>query len=97
MLLCCRKAQRHPPMRCFGVASSTVATAVLAAACLALLQRANAVSPAPDGGYPGGNTAEGQNSLLSLTTGAYNAAIGYGSLQSNAAGSFNTAAGAARS
>src|SRR2546423_1355105 len=28
-----------------------------------------AVSPPPDGGYPGGNTAEGQNALFSLTTG----------------------------
>ena len=31
--------------------------------------KAKAVSPLPDGGYPGGNTAEGQNALLSLTTG----------------------------
>ena len=30
-------------------------------ACLGLSPRAQAVSPAPDGGYPGGNTAEGQN------------------------------------
>jgi hypothetical protein len=55
---------------------------------------AQAVVPAPDGGYPGGNTAEGQNALLSLTTGTYNAAIGVFSLESNAAGSFNTALGA---
>lgn len=55
---------------------------------------AEAVSPAPDGGYPGGNTAEGQNALLTLSTGAYNAAIGFGSLQSNAVGSLNSAVGA---
>jgi hypothetical protein len=36
-------------------------------ACLALLPSVQAVSPAPDGGYPGGNTAEGQNALLGLT------------------------------
>jgi hypothetical protein len=27
--------------------------------CFALLQSAQAISPPPDGGYPGGNTAEG--------------------------------------
>jgi hypothetical protein len=52
------------------------------------------VTPAPDGGYPGGNTAEGQNALLSLTAGGYNTALGYLSLQSNLSGSFNTATGA---
>jgi len=41
-------------------------------ACFALSPTAQAVSPAPDGGYPGGNTAEGQNALFSLTTGTYN-------------------------
>ena len=35
-----------------------------------------AVSPAPDGGYPNGNTAEGLNALFSLTTGALNTALG---------------------
>jgi hypothetical protein len=29
-----------------------------------------AVVPPPDGGYPNFNTAEGQNALFSLTTGA---------------------------
>ena len=38
--------------------------------------KARAVSPPPNGGYPGGNTAEGQNALFSLTTGTYNSAIG---------------------
>jgi hypothetical protein len=55
---------------------------------------AQAVSPAPDGGYPGGNTAEGQKALSSLTTGGFNAAIGYFSLFANTTGSFNTAVGA---
>jgi len=55
---------------------------------------AQAVSPAPDGGYAGGNTAEGQNALLSLTTGTYNTAVGFLSLRSNADGNFNTAIGA---
>ena len=31
--------------------------------CIGLLPRAQAVVPPPDGGYPGFNTAEGQNAL----------------------------------
>jgi hypothetical protein len=53
-----------------------------------------AVVPAPDGGYPNGNTAEGQNALLNLTAGGYNAAIGWLSLRELSTGSFNTAVGA---
>jgi hypothetical protein len=55
---------------------------------------ARAVSPAPDGGYAGGNTAEGQNALLHLTTGGFNTAVGFLSLRSNTTGSFGTAIGA---
>jgi Chaperone of endosialidase len=62
--------------------------------CFALMPLAQAVVPAPDGGYPNGNTAEGQKALLSLTTGGFNAAIGFFSLSANATGSFNTAVGA---
>jgi Chaperone of endosialidase len=62
--------------------------------CVASLENAHAVSPPPDGGYPGGNTAEGQNALLSLSSGGYNTAVGYLSLLSNTTGSFNTALGA---
>jgi hypothetical protein len=62
--------------------------------CIGLLPHAQAVVPAPDGGYPGGNTAEGQNALLSLTTGGFNTAAGFLSLSSNTAGSFNTGVGA---
>ena len=63
-------------------------------ACFAISPIAQAVVPAPDGGYPGGNTAEGQTALFSLTTGGFNAAIGYFSLFANTTGSFNTAVGA---
>ena len=55
---------------------------------------AQAVVPAPDGGYPGGNTAEGQNALFSLTNGTYNTAVGVFSLWSNTEGNFNTGIGA---
>ena len=63
-------------------------------ACFGLLSKAEAVVPAPDGGYPGFNTAEGQNALFSLTTGAANTAIGWYSLWSNTDGSYNTGVGA---
>ena len=62
--------------------------------CLAISPNSHAVTPPPDGGYPGGNTAEGQNALFGLTTGTYNTAVGYLSLLSNAEGQFNTAIGA---
>jgi len=70
------------------------AFAAFALACFAVSPRAQAVSPPPDGGYPGGNTAEGQNALFSLTTGGFNTAAGYFSLRSDSTGSFNTAIGA---
>jgi len=57
-------------------------------------QRAQAVVPAPDGGYAGGNTAEGQAALSSLTNGTYNTGVGLFSLRSNTEGSLNTAIGA---
>ena len=62
--------------------------------CIALLPRAQAVVPPPDGGYPGGNTAEGTSALLSRTTGIYNTAAGYLSLLSDTEGQLNTAIGA---
>jgi hypothetical protein len=63
-------------------------------ACFAFLPMARAVVPAPDGGYPGGNTAEGQNALLSRTTGMYNTAVGIYSLLSLTDGQFCTGVGA---
>src|ERR1700693_2258049 len=50
--------------------------------CLALSPAPNAfgVSPAPDGGYSSGNTAEGANALFSRTSGVWNTALGYQAL-----------------
>ena len=53
---------------------------VLPLICLGLFPKAQAVIPPPDGGYPGFNTAEGQNALFSLTTGSANTAVGWFSL-----------------
>ena len=51
---------------------------ILTVAGAMLLPEAHAVNPPPDGGYPGFNTAEGQNALLSLdtSTGFANTAVG---------------------
>src|SRR6184192_3614980 len=56
---------------------------------------AEAVSPAPDGSYSGGNTAEGESALLNLTTGTYNTGVGIFSLLSITDGKFCTAVGGA--
>jgi hypothetical protein len=53
-----------------------------------------AVFPAPDGGYPGFNMAEGQNALFNLTAGVGNTGVGWYSLWSDTDGSYNTAVGA---
>jgi hypothetical protein len=62
--------------------------------CFGVLQGVQAVVPPPDGGYPGGNTAEGQKALLSQTTGGFNTALGWFSLESLTTGSYNTGVGA---
>ena len=62
--------------------------------CVATLPAAHAVVPAPDGGYPNFNTAEGTKALFSLTTGSANTAVGWFSLESLTTGSFNTGVGA---
>jgi len=69
------------------------ALALFAFACFVLSPRAQAVVPAPDGGYPNGNTAEGEDALFSLTTGTDNMAIGFDALYNNTTGIQNTASG----
>jgi len=69
------------------------AFAGIAFVCFALCPVAEAVSPAPDGGYAGDNTAEGTQALQSLTTGVWNSAFGFRSLFKNETGIRNTAVG----
>ena len=68
----------------------------IALACSALVSapKALAVSPTPDGGYPGNNTAEGTSALSNLTSGISNTALGYQALYSENTGNYNTANGA---
>jgi len=73
---------------------SSVILITLTFGFMALLSKAQAVVPPPDGGYPGGNTAEGQSALLSRTTGLYNTAIGIYSVLSLTNGNFCTGVGA---
>jgi hypothetical protein len=74
--------------------TTVLSLVILTLGFLALPQRTQAVSPPPDGGYPGGNTAEGQNALGGATTGTYNTAIGFSSLRSLTDAGFNTGVGA---
>ena len=62
--------------------------------CFALSQKAQAVVPPPDGGYPNFTTAAGDHALQALTLGVGNTAIGTFSLFSVTTGNFNTAVGA---
>ena len=70
-----------------------LALALFAFACFGLAPQARAVVPAPDGGYPNGNTAEGEDALYNNTVGFYNTAIGGNALFRNTASIDNTAVG----
>ena len=72
----------------------TFTTILFTIGYLALCPITQAVNPPPDGGYAGGNTAEGQSALLSLSNGIYNTAVGIYSLLSLTEGSFCTGIGA---
>ncbi len=61
--------------------------------CFGLSPGAHAVVPPPDGGYPGGNTAEGTSALLNLTTGINNTAVGANALRDDTTGYYNVAVG----
>jgi hypothetical protein len=76
-----------PSLRCLLLLIPTVLL------CFALSSRVQAVSPPPDGGYGGNNTAEGTDALFNLTTGVWNSAVGYRALYRDTTGSRNTALG----
>ena len=66
-------------------------------ACFGLSPTARALlpSPAPDGGYPGGNTAEGINALHDVNTavGINNTAVGLNALTNDTTGGYNVGIG----
>lgn len=67
----------------------------LAFVCVSVARlKVEAVSPALDGGCLGGNTAEGQAALLSLTARGVNTTIGFLTLRNHITNSFNTVVGA---
>ena len=72
----------------------TLATIILALGCFAFLPKTQAVSPPPDGCYPGFTTAEGCNALSHLTSGSANTGLGWYALFGTSTGSFNTGVGA---
>jgi hypothetical protein len=77
--------------RSLGLRSSFLIVLVLA--WVGRAPSAQAVTPAPDGGYANENTAEGQDALFTLSTGSSNTAIGFEALYANTTGGGNTANG----
>jgi uncharacterized coiled-coil protein SlyX len=72
----------------------TFTAILLTLGCFAFLSQMQAVSPPPDGCYPGFTTAEGCDALNSLTTGVGNTGVGWRSLFLNSSANFNTGVGA---
>jgi trimeric autotransporter adhesin len=90
-----RKDVKTPQSKSTGPSPLRIALHLILAALIyfASPQRSQAVLPAPDGGYAGGNTAEGDGALFSLTMGYNNTATGRQALYSDTTGSDNTAIG----
>jgi len=72
----------------------TLTSIILALGCFALLPKTQALTPVPDGCYPGFTTAEGCNALSHLTSGAGNTGLGWYALFGTSTGSYNTGVGA---
>src|SRR2546421_196972 len=89
IVLCARSPLCHLCFRC----SLLLMPLVFLLVCFAPCQMALAVSPAPDGGYAGNNTAEGTSALFSLSSGADNTAIGFQALFRNTSGTYNSGEG----
>ena len=81
-------------IRTRGLLLRRVPYVALVIAVFTVLPKTKAMSPPPDGGYPGGNTAEGDSALSSLTSGSYNTGLGWFSLRSVTSNGRNTAVGA---
>jgi Chaperone of endosialidase len=86
-----RERTRHSTSLTTSMHSSVLILLLLT--CIGVASKVEAVSPPPDGGYFGRNTAEGQSALFSLTTGFDNTAIGFKTLFKNTTGFSNTANG----
>ena len=70
-------------------------TALSALVCFGLMPGTKAVQPAsPDNALAGGNTADGQNALLNLSTGTFNSAFGFDAVLLLSDASFDTGIGA---
>ena len=87
--------QRSSTTRCRFANLCAFVSLIFVVAWVGALATALAVTPAPDGGYPGENTAEGANALFNLSSGIDNTAVGFDALFSTNAGSENTAVGVA--
>src|SRR5437868_5253048 len=74
-----------------------VFSALVALALLPMAQAAPAPNTPDPGSKPVSNTADGQNALLSITSGTHNAAFGFDALLSNSDANFNTAVGSVAS
>ena len=72
----------------------TLTSIILALGCFALSPKTQALSPTPDGCYPGFTTAEGCNALSHLTSGAANTGLGWYALFGTSTANFNTGVGA---
>ncbi|HEX4707430.1 MAG TPA: hypothetical protein VH229_06820 [Candidatus Udaeobacter sp.] len=83
--------RRKPPTKKQKINSPAI---LIALGCFAFLPQLQAVTPPPDGCYPGFTTAEGCDALTALTTGAGNTALGWRSLFLDSTGNFNTGVGA---
>ena len=86
-----RFSRNYPDMK----TSIPTVLITFALVCFALVQNTQAVNPPPDGGYPGGNTAEGINALDDVNTavGINNTAVGANALTHDTTGYYNVAVG----
>jgi len=72
----------------------TLTSIILALSCFGFLPKTQALTPTPDGCYPGFTTAEGCNALSHLTSGSANTGLGWFALFGTSTGSSNTGVGA---